>query len=288
MCCISFRSAHKIKTGKWAVTVENGRTGHGGNEKESRTKAKWRNNVSSFVSWYVFIFYVYFILLLIITSRLIETMTRKFQPPPPLSTTTTTMTTYRLVWVTIGCSGNGEETRIKGSRYICFFSQSRHVCLYIHVTCVIIVLLILPLLPALSSSYLAFLSEYFSSFIIILLLMFYYQPLSTAPTHPFTHSPMHPSMMIPRWSHIVDHSHWPNYIINHPRLCPGHQHVHTAHHRPLLPIQQHYRQFPNIASITNAQEYPFQHISQPQRASSPLASGCRNWSQLVTHSVTGS
>ena len=106
------------------MTVENRRTGHGGNEKESRTKAKQRNNVSSFVSWYVFIFYVYFILLLIITSRLIKTMMRKFQPPP-LSTTTMTMTMYRLVQVTIGCSRNGEEMRIKGPNDE---TEFRHLC----------------------------------------------------------------------------------------------------------------------------------------------------------------
>ena len=142
MCYISFRSTYEIKMGKRAVMAENGRTGHGGNEKESRTKAKRWNNVSLFVSWYVFIFYVYFILLLIITSRLIETMTRKFQPPP-LSTTTTTMRTYGLVRVTIGCSGIGEETRIKGPNdetlfhrlclryiYIFFLNLDMFVCTY--------------------------------------------------------------------------------------------------------------------------------------------------------------
>ena len=35
--------------------------------------------------------------------------------------------------------------------------------------------------------------------IIILLLMFYYHPLSTVPTHPFTHSPIHPPTLL--WSH---------------------------------------------------------------------------------------
>ena len=114
-----------------------------------------------------------------------------------------------------------------------------------------------------------------------------YHPLSTVPTHPFTHSPIHPSM-IPRRSHIVDLSHRPNYIINHPCLFPGHQRVHTAHCRPFTNITAHSPILPaspmpkNTRSNTSANRSGHRCRSQVATSYKTRKRGDSNTDELAT------
>ena len=188
------------------------------------------------------------------------------------------MTTYRLVRVTTGFKGNGEEARTKGPnngtpfcclslRYFFFFlNLDMFVCTYTsHVSL---------FYWSYHSSYQLF-HRVTRLFWVSISPFFYYTAADVLPSstlncsHPFTHSPTHSPfyddpMTIPHcWpSPLTQLHHQPSPPMP---WTPGHQCVSTP------PITAHHRPFPNIASITNAQEYPFQHISQPQWASLPLA-----------------